>query len=42
MSSSQLPVDATQGRIVPVTRRGVRLFMQPEVVKLSLPIVTAG
>ena len=30
MSSSQLLVDATQGGIVPVALRGVRLSMQPE------------
>ena len=30
VTSSQLPVDATQGGIVPMTTRGVRLSMQPE------------
>ena len=30
MTSSQLPVDGTQGGIVPMTSRGVRLSMQPE------------
>ena len=30
MTSSQLPVDATQGGIVPMTTRGVRLSMQQE------------
>ncbi len=50
MTSSQLPVDATQGGIVPATNRGVRLSMQPEQQAQAnsarsqvapLPVVTA-